>query len=152
MNTLLELECDLKLLNDFSQKLAGKIQVGDIIFLSGDLGVGKTTFSRLLINSLFDKQNISKPTNIKSPSFPIMINYYLRNYEICHYDLFRLKDKSELIDIGFFENLKKNLSIIEWPDLILDNFLVSNYYLIKFDFIDENKRLIIAQHTQKTKF
>ncbi len=152
MNTLLELECDLKLLNDFSQKLAGKIQVGDIIFLSGDLGVGKTTFSRLLINSLFDKQNIPKPANIKSPSFPIMINYYLRNYEICHYDLFRLKDKSELIDIGFFENLKKNLSIIEWPDLILDNFLVSNYYLIKFDFIDENKRLIIAQHTQKTKF
>ncbi len=151
MNILLEFECDLKLLNNFSQKLAKKTKVGDVFFLSGDLGAGKTTFARLFINSIFDKKNINRPKNIKSPSFPIMINYSLAEYEICHYDLYRLKDKSELLEIGILEDLKNNISIIEWPDLILNNFSFTNYYLIQFEVINKHKRLLKIKHTNKNK-
>tara|TARA_X000000368_G_C23050466_1_gene721135 strand:+ start:514 stop:972 length:459 start_codon:yes stop_codon:yes gene_type:complete len=151
LNILLEFECDLKLLNNFSQKLAKKTKVGDVFFLSGDLGAGKTTFARLFINSIFDKKNINRPKNIKSPSFPIMINYSLAEYEICHYDLYRLKDKSELLEIGILEDLKNNISIIEWPDLILNNFSFTNYYLIQFEVINKHKRLLKIKHTNKNK-
>ena len=82
MNKLIEFESDLEQLIYFANKLAHEIKVGDIFLLRGDLGVGKTIFARALINSLFDIHNISKPENIKSPSFPIMINYPLKDFEI----------------------------------------------------------------------
>ncbi len=151
MNILLELECDLKLLNNFSKKLAKKTKVGDIFFLSGDLGTGKTTFTRLFINSIFDTKNITRPKNIKSPSYPIMINYSLAKYEICHYDLYRLKHKSELLEIGILEDFKNNISIIEWPELILNNFSFTDYYLIQFEVINKYKRLLKIKHTNKNK-
>ena len=75
MNKLIEFESDLEQLIYFVKKLANKIKVGDLFLLSGDLGVGKTTFARALINSLFDINNMSKPESIKSPSFPLMINF-----------------------------------------------------------------------------
>tara|TARA_Y100001970_G_C14012840_1_gene739392 strand:- start:134 stop:598 length:465 start_codon:yes stop_codon:yes gene_type:complete len=152
LNILLEFECDLKKLNQFSQEIAQKIQLGDIFFLLGDLGVGKTTFARLLINSLFDKAKVNRPDKILSPSYPIMINYPLPNYEIFHYDFYRIKNKNELVEIDFFENLDKNLSIIEWPDLVLNNFSLTNYYLIEFGFVDIKKRYLKVQHSKKLKF
>ena len=152
MNILLEFECDLKRLNQFSQDLAKESQQGDIFFLAGDLGVGKTTFAKLFINSLFDEEKIKRPSNIKSPSYPIMINYPLLNYEIFHYDLFRIKNKDELTEIDFFEDLNKNISIIEWPNLILNNFTLKSYYLIEFEFINLSKRKLKVKHSTKLKF
>ena len=149
MKKLIEFESDLKQLDQFSKKLANKTRVGDIFLLSGNLGVGKTTFARVLINSLFEIYNIAKPENIKSPSFPIMINYPLKDYEIYHYDFYRLIDKNELIEIGIFEELEKNITIIEWPDIILNNFRINNYYLLEFNIIDLNQRLIKVFHTEK---
>ena len=151
MNILLEFDCDLEKLNQFSKELAEKSQAGDIFFLLGDLGAGKTTFARFFINSLFDKEEINRPKNIQSPSYPIMINYSLKNYEIFHYDLYRLKNKNELTEINFFEDFSKNLSIIEWPNLILDNFSLTNYYLIEFNFINLNKRYLRVKHSEKFK-
>ncbi len=152
MNILLEFDCDLEKLNQFSHELAEKSQVGDVFFLLGDLGSGKTTFARFFINALFDKEKINRPKNIQSPSYPIMINYSLKNYEIFHYDLYRLKNKNELTEINFFEDFNKNLSIIEWPNLILDNFSLINYYLIEFSFINLNKRYLQVKHSKKFKF
>ena len=149
MNKLIEFKINLEQLIDFSKKLANKTKIGDIFLLSGDLGVGKTTFAKALINSLFDIQNITKPENIKSPSFPIMINYPLRNCEIYHYDFFRLTKKNELEEIGIFEDLEKNISIIEWPNILLNNFRLGNYYLLELQIIDLNKRLLKIFHTTK---
>ena len=143
MNILLEFECDLKRLNQFSQDLAKESQQGDIFFLAGDLGVGKTTFAKLFIK---------RPSNIKSPSYPIMINYPLLNYEIFHYDLFRIKNKDELTEIDFFEDLNKNIFIIEWPNLILNNFTLKSYYLIEFEFINLSKRNLKVKHSTKLQF
>ena len=151
MNTLLEIECNLENLNNFAKKLAKNTNIGDIILLEGDLGVGKTTFSRFYINSLFDEYTIDKPKTIRSPSFPILINYSLLGCEIYHYDFYRLKNTNELLEIEFFEELKKNISIIEWPKIILDNFFLNNYYLIKFEFINSEKRFLKICHSNKNK-
>jgi len=152
LNILLEFECDLFELNIFAKNLAVRTVYSDIFLLKGELGVGKTTFARSFINSLFDQHKLKRPGNIKSPSFPIMINYPIMDYEINHYDLYRLINKSELLEIGFYEDTENNISIIEWPDIIIKNSILDNYYLIEFDFVDLNKRAIKLQHSIKKSF
>ena len=146
MSILIEFECNLSELKSFANNLATDTNIGDIYLLSGDLGVGKTTFTRFFINALFDKYKINKPKNIKSPSYPILINYPLLNFEIYHYDLYRLKNKKELFELGFFENFNKNISLIEWPEIIINDFNLTNYHLINLKFIDLNKRKIKHQY------
>tara|TARA_B110000116_G_scaffold183779_1_gene159263 strand:+ start:1865 stop:2317 length:453 start_codon:yes stop_codon:yes gene_type:complete len=146
LKTILEAKYELKELESFAKSLAEESKIGDIFLLKGDLGVGKTTFSRFFINSVFDKNEISRPDVIQSPSFPIAINYPLNNYEIYHYDLFRLNNTEELIEIGIFDNLKKHISLIEWPEIILNNFMVRNYYLLNFDIVNLKTRSIKLQY------
>ena len=146
MSILIEFECNLSELKSFANNLATDTNISDIYLLSGDLGVGKTTFARFFINALFDKYKINKPKNIKSPSYPILINYPLLNFEIYHYDLYRLKNKKELFELGFFENFNKNISLIEWPEIIINDFNLTNYHLINLKFIDLNKRQIKHQY------
>ena len=152
MYKIIECNCDLEQLNKFSQKFAQKAAVGDIIFLKGELGVGKTTFTRFFINALFDNLSLQKPQSIKSPSFPIMINYSLLNYEIFHYDLFRVKNIDELSEIGIFENSQQNITIVEWPELIMNNLSDMKFYLIEFKLIDLSKRYLKMLHSKKKKF
>ena len=142
MNILSEFECDLITLKSFADNLAIDTKIGDIYLLSGDLGVGKTTFVRFYINALFDKYKVKRSANIKSPSYPILINYPLSDFEIYHYDLYRLKNKKELSEIEFFENFQKNISLIEWPEILINNYNLNHYHLINFEFIDLNKRKI----------
>ena len=146
MSILTEFECNLSELKSFANNLATDTNISDVYLLSGDLGVGKTTFARFFIHALFDKYKINKPKNIKSPSYPILINYPLLNFEIYHYDLYRLKNKKELFELGFFENFKKNISLIEWPEIIINDFNLTNYHLINLKFIDLNKRQIKHQY------
>jgi len=149
---IIECNCDLKQLNKFSQKLAQKATVGDIIFLKGELGVGKTTLARFFINALFDNLSLQKPQSIKSPSFPIMISYSLLKYEIFHYDLFRLKSINEISEIDIFENLHNNIIIVEWPELIMNHLNVKDYYLIELELIDLSKRHLKMLHSKKKRF
>ena len=73
----------------------------------------------------------------------------MKDCEIFHYDLYRLKDKNELLEVNLFENLEKNISIIEWPEIIINNFIFNKYYLFEFEFIDINKRFIKIMHSEK---
>ena len=132
MNILKEFECDLVKLKSFAKSLAINANIGDIYLLCGDLGVGKTTFSRFFINSLYDKYKKKLESKIKSPSYPLLINYPLLDFEIYHYDLYRLKDLNELLEIDFFENFKKNITLIEWPEIIIDRFKFNKYYVDRF--------------------
>ena len=118
MKTLYQIEYNLDQLKKFAKKLALKSNQGDIYLLKGELGVGKTTFTRFLINSIFDAYKIKRPENIKSPSYPILINYPLLNFEINHHDFYRLTNNNELSEIVSFEDFNKNISIIEWPEII----------------------------------
>ena len=94
MFKLLQNTFDLIQLNKLAKKLANITKVEDIFFLKGELGVGKTTFSRLFINALFEKNLIQIPKNIQSPTFPVLINYSLPEFEINHYDSLDNMDRS----------------------------------------------------------
>ena len=82
---------DLRELEKLSTNLCKDISVGDIYLFQGELGAGKTTFVRLLINNLFVLNNLPKPSSITSPTFPILITYELNSSQIYHYDLYRVK-------------------------------------------------------------
>ena len=151
MNKLLQFKSNLKGLFDLSKKIANITKQDDLFFLKGELGSGKTTFAKAFIHSLFELEKTKPPQSIKSPSFPIVLSYPLKNYVIYHYDFYRIKKKKELYEIGFFEDKVNNISIVEWPNIILNNNEFSNYFLIEFDIIDLNNRLIKIFHSNRKK-
>ena len=103
------------------QKITNRIKKillpGDVIFLYGQIGVGKTTFVRLLINNYENEKKLKK-SEVLSPTFNIMFEYDIKDFTIEHYDLHRLKNEKEIINIGLFANLEQNITIVEWPELI----------------------------------
>ena len=132
-----------------AKKVSKLIKVGDVLFFYGDIGVGKTTFIKYLINNL-QKINRSKLTEVTSPTFSIVNEYMVGNTKILHYDLYRIKDKKELKNIGLLENYKDALLLIEWPELISKK----PKNLIKFFFSYEmnfKKRSIVIKNINKYK-
>ena len=117
-----------KNLLEITKKISKLINKGDNLFLYGELGVGKTTFARNFINQLqyLNKTNL---TEVLSPTFSILNEYKINNLNIKHYDLYRVKHKEELDNLGIFEE-KNAINIIEWPE-ILKSYNIKN---IKFDF------------------
>ena len=110
----------LKSLEDtqnFSENISKKISAGDIIFLYGEIGVGKTTFVRFLINYLESKNRI-KNSEVLSPTFNIVYDYDVGDTKILHYDLYRLKNYKDISQLGMFETSKSHIKIVEWPELI----------------------------------
>ena len=107
----------LKDTQNFSQNISKIINIGDIIFLYGEIGVGKTTFVRFFINYLESKNGI-KNSDILSPTFNIVYDYEVGNKKILHYDLYRLKNYEDISQLGMFETSNDNIKIIEWPELI----------------------------------
>ena len=103
------------------QKITSRINKillpGDVIFLCGQIGVGKTTFVRLLVNNYENEKKLKK-SEVLSPTFNIVFEYDIKDFTIEHYDLYRLKNEKEIKNIGLFANLKQNITIVEWPELI----------------------------------
>ena len=149
MFNLLKTKTSLKQLEIIAIKLASKSLIGDIYLLGGELGAGKTTFVRFFIYSIFACNLVKKPNSIKSPSFPIMINYPVKNFEVFHYDLYRLKNENEIQELNIIENLKENITLIEWPQMIIDNLQIDNYFLINLEIINPHERIIKITHTHK---
>ena len=110
----------LKSLEDtenFSKNISKIIGAGDIIFLYGEIGVGKTTFVRFLINYLESNKGI-KNSDVLSPTFNIVYDYDVGNIKILHYDLYRLKNYRDISQLGIFETSNDSIKIVEWPELI----------------------------------
>jgi len=103
------------------EKIANNIKKiaspGDYIFLYGEIGVGKTTLARMLINN-YELENKIKKSEVLSPTFNILFEYDIKDFTIKHYDFYRLKNESEIQNIGLFENSAQSITIIEWPELI----------------------------------
>ena len=107
----------LKDTKNLSKKISEIINVGDVIFLYGKIGVGKTTFVRFFINHL-EVENGIKKSDILSPTFNIAYDYDIGEIKVYHYDLFRLKNYKDILELGMFETSKDHIKIIEWPELI----------------------------------
>ena len=104
-------------LNQISKSVSKKLENGDCIFLIGEIGVGKTTFTRFLINNLQNQKGL-KETEVLSPTFNLLYEYEIKDLKIMHYDLYRIKKANELDHLGIFSENEKTVKIIEWPDLI----------------------------------
>ena len=126
----------LEHLNSLSQKVAEKLSKNDCIFLIGEIGVGKTTFARYLINYL-QEINGEKITEVLSPTFNLLYEYDLKIIRIMHYDLYRIRDEKELKQLGIFLDKQDTIKIIEWPQLI--NIPLSDKLEIHLDYVKNEK-------------
>ena len=123
------------------------LKKGDIVFFHGEIGIGKTTFIRYLVNCLQVK-NYLNPTEVTSPTFNLVNEYDVGVFIIQHYDLYRLTSSDEIKNIGLLENQKENLTLIEWPEKI-DN-KVDNKIDLFFEYgEDMNKRFISIKGLSK---
>ena len=102
---------------ELAKKFSQILKKSDVVFLYGEIGVGKTTFIKYLINS-FQKNNQLKPTEVTSPTFNLVNEYDVGSFIIEHYDLYRLTNSVEIKNIGLLENPKEILTLIEWPEKI----------------------------------
>ena len=123
-------------LNLISKSISKKLENGDCIFLIGEIGVGKTSFTRYLINHLQEK-NGEKITEVLSPTFNLLYEYDLKTIKIMHYDLYRIKDEKELKHLGIFLDKKDTIKIIEWPRLI--NIPLPDKLEIHLDYVKNEK-------------
>lgn len=114
---------------NLAREIAASSQVGDVFGLKGTLGAGKSFFAKNFINALQEKES-----EILSPTFNLVYSYQTKKGEVFHFDLYRLKSKSELENIGFFDALKNGISLIEWPE-IAEDFLQKNYREIEIKII-----------------
>ena len=132
-----------KKLEEFANNLSTKLKKGDIFFLFGEMGVGKTTFVKYLINNL---QNISKNklTEVTSPTFNIMNEYNIGDLLVKHYDLYRLKSFNELQGLNLFDEKDKAILLIEWPQIIKEKpNLVTKFYF-EYDNDYQNRFIKIS--------
>jgi len=136
---------NLKVLKNLACKIANKIKSGETILLYGQLGVGKTTFIRYLINYLQTKNGLEK-TEIPSPTFNIINEYEINSLIVRHFDLYRIKDKKELNNLGINENLEDYARLIEWPEILGKN--IESTFTLKFEYDEklENRYLIISNN------
>lgn len=120
---------------ELALKFLNKLKPGNKVFLYGEMGVGKTTFVRYLING-FQKKNKLILTEVTSPTFNLLSEYSINNLTIKHYDLYRLKNESEVNSLGLFEEEPDTIILVEWPEIIkrdLKN-LVKLYFSYENDY------------------
>ena len=104
-------------LSKISEIILKKLDKKDCLFLIGEIGVGKTTLTRYLINNLQKQKGLS-PTEVLSPTFNLLYEYEINDFKIMHYDLYRIKETKELKHLGIFSEELDAVKIVEWPDLI----------------------------------
>lgn len=121
---------------NIAKLIAPKLNGGDILLLRGDLGAGKTTFTKALCEALGVKEQVTSPT------FTI-VNEYEGKFKINHFDMYRINSKMEALEFGFDEMIAQNnsVNIIEWPEVVID-ILPSELIDIEIRRIDDNTREI----------
>lgn len=123
---------------EFAKVLASKLNTGDTIVLSGDLGSGKTKFTEGFLK-FYGVEN-----EVSSPTFTIVNEYQCKNINIFHFDVYRLENPDDFLNIGGDEYFSNGICIIEWGEKISD-FLPKNYLHILFerDFNHDNNTRVL---------
>lgn len=121
----------------FAYEMAAKVSAPQVICLTGDLGAGKTAFTRGFARYFGIEKGVSSPTFI-------IMHRYTGTEVINHYDLYRLNDYDELLDIGFEEQIESGISLIEWPDSFME-YLPENKIMIKITRLGDSDRRIVVE-------
>ncbi len=131
---------------NLAKKIAKKIENGMVILLCGDIGAGKTTFTKFLLNNLGVKSIVSSPTFT-------LLNEYNGVFPVYHFDMYRIQSSDELYELGFEDYInskispyvKTGLTLIEWPENVKD-ILPQNAVNIKIEKLGDNKRKFIVEN------
>lgn len=119
--------------------IASKLVGGEVIVLSGDLGAGKTTFTKGLCKALKISENITSPT------FTLMNIYESGRLNLYHFDMYRIEDESEAVELGLNEYFYgKGVCVIEWAENI-KNLLPKNYIKITISKLGEMERKFLIE-------
>ena len=136
-------------LEKIADKIKKKLSPGDVVFLYGEIGVGKTTFARLLINGYENEKKLKK-SQVLSPTFNIVFEYEIKEFTIKHFDLYRLKNDNDIKNIGLYENLEQSITLIEWPELIKNK--PQNRLDLFFEYAEDyNERSLIIKANGRLK-
>jgi tRNA threonylcarbamoyladenosine biosynthesis protein TsaE len=133
MDMVLSYELILNNLNqtkNLAIKIAEQVELGDVITLSGDLGVGKTTFVQYFINHVANQS-----LEVTSPTFNLLHVYNLDKLSLWHFDLYRIKNIQELYELGIEEAFDSGVSLVEWPELVA-KLLPKNRLELDFSFLN----------------
>tara|TARA_B100001057_G_scaffold497647_1_gene602348 strand:+ start:487 stop:942 length:456 start_codon:yes stop_codon:yes gene_type:complete len=122
---------------ELANKLSKKLKPGDIVFLNGEMGVGKTTFVKYLING-FQKEYKLNQIEVTSPTFNLLNEYQVNKIKINHYDLFRLKSVEELKNLDLFVDRSNSITLIEWPQIIKEK--PKNLIELNFKYEDNHRK------------
>ena len=122
---------------ELAKKIQTKLKLGDIVFLYGEIGVGKTTFIKYLIN-FYEKKNKIKLSEVTSPTYNLLNEYSINKIQINHYDLYRIKHVSELDGLNLFKDNSNIITLIEWPQIVK----IKPKHLIElnFEYDDDYKK------------
>ena len=123
-----------------AKKISKKLKLGHVVFFVGEMGVGKTTFIRYLINN-FQKENRLEITEVTSPTFNLLNEYKIKEIKINHYDLFRIKSFDEIRNLGLFDNISNAITLIEWPQKIKPK--PKNLIELSFEYGNDYKKRIV---------
>ena len=135
--------------SELAKKFSRTLYKGDVAYFHGEIGVGKTTFIRHLINNLQQLNKINL-TEVTSPTFNLVNEYDVGNFIIQHYDLYRLTDYSEIENIGLFENREEIVTLVEWPEKIKKT--IDNKIDLFFEYNDDlNKRYLTIKGVKNKK-
>ena len=107
----------LSQIENISKKILLKLSNSDSLYMYGELGSGKTTLARIIIQQLQEKYKVKK-TEVPSPTFNLLHEYEIKSLKVMHYDLYRLKNNQDIQKLGIFEDNKNKIIIIEWPEKI----------------------------------
>ena len=125
---------------ELAEKISKKLKLGHVVFFVGEMGVGKTTFIKYLINN-FQKQNGLKINEVTSPTFNLLNEYQIKQIKINHYDLFRINSLDEIHNLGLFDDITNAITLIEWPQKIKPK--PKNLIELNFEYgYDYNKRIL----------
>ena len=127
-NSIIDISSE-KTTKELAKNFSNYLKGGEVIFLYGEIGIGKTTFVKHLINQFQINKKI-QTTEVLSPTFNLLNEYELKDLVIKHYDLFRLKDKSEIKNLDLFDNNQNTITLIEWPQLIDKENVVKSINLV----------------------
>ena len=121
----------------FASRIAKTISGGEVVLLIGDLGVGKTTFTKFFAEHLGVKDAVSSPT------FTILKEYQGKKYKLYHFDMYRIEDESECEEFGFNDYINNtpidSIVLVEWPEKV-ESYLTGKYKEINIKYLDENTR------------
>ncbi|MBX2834443.1 MAG: tRNA (adenosine(37)-N6)-threonylcarbamoyltransferase complex ATPase subunit type 1 TsaE [Micavibrio sp.] len=95
-----------------ARAFAPRLKEGDLIYLNGTLGMGKSVFARALIRMLCDDEAMDVP----SPTFTLVQEYEGVDFPVFHYDLYRIEDEEEIFELAWEDALYCGVTIVEWPD------------------------------------